>query len=337
MHAMPHHVRAGAITMKAMTRYTYGAPDELELRDIDRPTIGDDDVLVRVHAAGVDPGVWHLVTGVPYLLRLAGFGLRRPKNPVPGMDVAGRVEAVGADVTTFRPGDEVFGTCDGAYAEYARARQDRLAAKPASLTFAQAATVPGSACAALQGLRDTGKLQAGQRVLVTGAGGGVGTFAVQLAKAFGAHVTGVCRTGKTDLVRSIGADDVVDHTREDFTDRVGHYDLILDTTGTHTLARLRRALTPRGTLVMIGGAEGGRWLHGTDRLVRAMLLSPFVGQHLRGVLTTAPAEDLHILTELIDAGTVTPILDSTYPLGEVPDAIRRLRSGLPAGKIAITI
>jgi NADPH:quinone reductase-like Zn-dependent oxidoreductase len=333
---MPHHVRTEATTMKAITRYAYCAPDKLELRDIDKPIIGDDDVLVRVHAAGVDPGVWHLITGLPYLLRL-GFGLRRPKNPVLGMDVAGRVEAVGANVTSFRPGDEVFGTCDGAYAEYARARHDRLATKPAGITFAQAATVPGSACAALQGLRDAGKLQAGQHVLVTGAGGGVGTFAVQLAKAFGAHVTGVCRTSKTDLVRSIGADDVIDYTREDFTDQVGHYDLILDTISNDTLTRLRRALTPRGTLVMVGGAEGGRWLHGTDRLIRAMLLSPFVGQHLRGVLTTTPAEDLQTLTDLIDAGTVTPILDSTYRLGQVPDAIRHLKSGLPAGKIAVTI
>ncbi|WP_431917507.1 NAD(P)-dependent alcohol dehydrogenase [Nonomuraea jabiensis] len=324
-------------TMTAIARDTYCAPAQLRLRDMAVPTIGADDVLVRVEAAGVDQGVWHVITGLPYVVRAAGYGLRRPKNPVPGMDVAGRVAAVGANVTRFRPGDEVYGTCDGAYAEYARAHQDKLAPKPATLTFAQAATVPISACAALQGLRDAGRLTAGQRVLITGAGGGVGSFAVQLAKAYGAHVTGVCRTAKTDLVRSLGADHVIDHTREDFTTGTDRYDLILDTAGNRPLTRLRRTLARRGTLVIVGGPGGGRVLQGADRQIRAMLLSPFVGQRLTGLMSTEPAADLHTLTDLIDAGAITPVLDRTYPLAQTPDAIDYLKTGRPAGKIAITI
>lgn len=324
-------------TMTAIARDTYCAPAQLQLRDMAVPTIGADDVLVRVQAAGVDQGVWHVITGLPYLVRAAGFGLRRPKNPVPGMDVAGRVAAVGANVTRFRPGDEVYGTCDGAYAEYARAHQDKLAPKPANLTFAQAATVPVSACAALQGLRDAGQLTAGQRVLVTGAGGGVGSFAVQIAKAYDAEVTGVCRTAKTDLVRSLGADHVIDHTREDFTTGTDRYDLILDTAGNRPLTRLRRALAPRGTLVIVGGPGGGRVLQGADRQVRAMLLSPFVSQRLTGLMSTESAADLQALADLIASGALTPVLDRTYPLAETPEAIEYLKTGQPAGKIAITI
>ncbi|TDC70804.1 NAD(P)-dependent alcohol dehydrogenase [Actinomadura sp. GC306] len=330
--------------MIAIARDAYCAPEQLQLREVPVPTIGGDEVLVRVAAAGVDQGAWHVVTGLPYIVR-AGFGLRRPKNPVPGMDVAGHVEAVGADVTRFRPGDEVYGTCDGAYAEYARAHQDDLAPKPTTLTFAQAATVPISACAALHGLRDAGRLTAGQRVLITagqrvlitGAGGGVGSFAVQLAKTYDAEVTGVCRTAKTDLVRSLGADHVIDHTREDFTTATDRYDLILDTAGNRPLKRLRRALTPRGTLVLVGGPGEGRILQGFDRTIRAVLLSPLIRQRLTALFSTETAEDLRTLTALIDAGAVTPALDRTYPLAQTPAAFHDLKSGRPAGKLAIAI
>ncbi|MEU0477792.1 NAD(P)-dependent alcohol dehydrogenase [Streptosporangium sp. NPDC006013] len=323
--------------MKAIVQDRYGSPEVLELREIDRPVMGDDDLLVRVHAAAVDPGVWHLMTGLPYLARVMGFGFRRPKVRVRGMDVAGRVEAVGGNVTRFKPGDEVFGTCDGAFAEYASARQDSFAPKPANLTFEQAAAVPVSACTALKGLREAGRVQPGQKVLIIGAGGGVGTFAVQLAKAFGAEVTGVCGTTKADLVRSIGADDVIDYTREDFADRARHYDLILDAAGNRPLSHLRRALTPRGTLVIVGGERGGRWIGGNDRQLRALMLAPFVGQRLRGLFSMPRAEDLRLLRELIEAGKITPVIDRTYPLGEVPEAIRYLEKGHARGKVVITV
>ncbi|MEW2085970.1 NAD(P)-dependent alcohol dehydrogenase [Streptomyces sp. NPDC005283] len=323
--------------MKAVVRETYRSPDGLELKEIDKPVVGDDDVLVRVHAAGVDQGVWHLVTGLPYLLRGMGFGLRRPKNRVPGLDVAGRVEAVGRNVIRFQPGDEVFGTCSGSYAEYACARQDKFAPKPANVTFAQAAAVPSSAFAALQGLRRSAQVQAGQKVLVIGAGGGVGTFAVQLAKEFGAHVTGVCSTKKTDLVRSIGADEVIDYTREDFADGPSRYDLILDAGGGRSLSHLRRALGPRGTLVVVGSEEGGRWAQGVDRALRAALLSPFVSQKLRMLVSTENEGDLQLLGELIEAGKLTPIVDRTYSLSEVPKAIEYLRAGHARGKVVITV
>jgi NADPH:quinone reductase-like Zn-dependent oxidoreductase len=240
-------------TTKAIVQDRYGSPDVLELKEIERPSVGEQDVLVRVHAAGVEQGVWHLMAGLPYLVRVMGFGLRAPKIPVRGMDVAGVVEAVGGSVTGLRPGDEVFGTCDGSFAEYARTEEERLAPKPANLSFEQAAAVPISGCTALQGLRDSGELRAGQRALIVGAGGGVGTFAIQLARAFGAEVTGVCSTAKLDLVRSLGADAVIDYTREDFTEGGEQYDLILDTAGRRKLSDLRRALTRRGTLVIVGG------------------------------------------------------------------------------------
>ncbi|MGH2766314.1 MAG: NAD(P)-dependent alcohol dehydrogenase, partial [Actinomycetota bacterium] len=262
--------------MKAIVQDTYGSSDVLQLRDIDKPVVEDADLLVRVHAAGVDPGVWHLMTGLPYLVRIMGYGLRTPKTRVRGRDVAGSVEEVGRNVTQFQPGDQVFGICEGSFAEYATAREDKVLPKPANLTFEQAAAVPISAITALQALRDKGQVQPGQRVLVIGAAGGVGTFAVQLAKAFGAEVTGVCSTTKADLVRSIGADDVIDYTRDDFADGARRYDLILDTAGRRSLSHLRRALTPRGTLVIIGGEGGGRWLGGFDRNFRAGMLSPFV-------------------------------------------------------------
>src|SRR5215217_1174315 len=260
--------------MKAIVRDTYGSPELLELRDIDKPEIADDEVLVRVHAAGVGRDVWHIMTGLPYPIRLAGYGLRAPKNPVVGSDVAGVVEAVGKNVTRFQPGDGVFGIGKGSYAEYVCAREDKLAHKPANLTFEQAAVVAISGLTALQGLRDHGRVEPEQKVLVIGASGGVGTYAVQIAKAFGAHVTGVCSTKKVDMVRSIGADHVIDYTRDDFAEGDERYDLILDIGGNSSLSRLRRALNARGTLVITGGETGGRWLGGTDRQLRALMLSP---------------------------------------------------------------
>jgi NADPH:quinone reductase-like Zn-dependent oxidoreductase len=323
--------------MKAVVQDTYGSPDVLELREIDKPVVGEDDVLVRVHAAGVDQGVWHLMAGLPYLVRIAGVGLRAPKTPVRGYDVAGRVEAVGENVTGFGPGDEVFGTCRGSFAEYACARADRLLPKPASLSFEQAAAVPISGYAALQAVRDQGKVQPGQRVLITGAGGGVGTFAVQLAKAFGAEVTGVCSTMKMDLVRAIGADRVIDYTREDFANGRELYDVILDIAGNRSLSHLRRALAPKGTLVIVGGEGGGRWLGGIDRQLRALVLSPFVQQKLGTWISRERKEDLEELRELLEAGKVTPVVDRTFPLSDVPEAIKYLREGRARGKVVITV
>jgi NADPH:quinone reductase-like Zn-dependent oxidoreductase len=323
--------------VNAVVQYTYGSPDVLELREIEKPVIGDDDVLVRVHAAGLDQGVWHLMAGVPYLVRIAGGGLRAPKNPVPGHDFAGGVEAVGAKVTGFQRGDEVFGTCRGSFAEYACARPRGLAPKPANLTFEQAAAVPTSGCTALQAVRDRGKVQRGQRVLIIGAGGGVGTFAVQLAKAYGAEVTGVCSTTKTDLVRSIGADHVIDYTREDFADGPTRYDVMLDIAGNRPLSHLRRALAPDGTLVIVGGEGGGRWVGGMGRPLRAHALSPFVGQKLGTWVAAVRREDLEELRELLEAGTVTPVIDTKFPLSDVSDAIRYLRQGRARGKVVITV
>lgn len=324
--------------MKAIVQDTYGAPHVLELKDIDKPVVGDHDVLVRVHAAGVDPGVWHLMTGLPYLVRIMGYGLRKPGARVRGMDVAGRVEAVGKDVTQFQPGDEVFGTCDGSFAEYACAREDKVAPKPANLTFEQAAAVPISACTALQALRDKGNVQPGQKALIIGASGGVGTFAVQLAKAFGAHVTGVCSTTKLDLVRSIGADHVIDYTRDNFAETGQRYDLILDTAGNRSLSDLRRALAPRGTLVIVGGEEGGRWFGGFQRqILWAPMLSLFVSQKLRPLVSTERQEDLQFLKGLIEDGKVTPVIDRTYRLSEAPEAIRYLGEGHARGKVVITV
>jgi NADPH:quinone reductase-like Zn-dependent oxidoreductase len=323
--------------MKAIVQDKYGSPDVLALRAIDKPEIEDDEVLVRVHAAGVDQGVWHVMAGLPYPIRLAGYGLRTPKTPVPGADVAGVVEAVGNGVTRFQPGAEVFGIAKGSYAEYARAREHKLAPKPANLTFEQAAVVAISGLPALQGLRDHGKMRPGQKVLIIGASGGVGTYAVQLAKAFGAEVTGVCTTTKVDLVRSIGADHVIDYKHDDFAEGEQHYDLILDIGGNSSLSRLRRALTPKGTLVIVGGETDGRWLGGTDRQLRALLLSPFVGQKLGTFISRENHEDMIVLKDLIEAGKVTPVIDRTYPLSEVPEAIRYMRKGRARGKVVITV
>lgn len=324
--------------MRAIVQDRYGSADVLELREIDKPAVKAGQVLVRVHAAGVDPGVWHLMTGTPYLIRVMGYGFRAPKYRVRGRDLAGRVEAVGENVTRFRPGDEVYGTCEGAFADYAAAREDRLGRKPANLTFEQAATVPISAWTALQGLRDAGQVRAGQRVLIIGAAGGVGSFAVQLAKAFGAHVTGVCSTTKVDLVRSIGADEAIDYTREDFADGTRSYDLILDTAGNRSLSHLRRALAPGGTLVIVGGEGGGPWFGMLRRMLQTYAIAKFVRPHKLRVLSSKERkEDLQVLTELIEAGKVTPVIDRTYPLYEAPDAIRYLERGHARGKIAITV
>ena len=323
--------------MKAIVQDTYGSTDDLVLRDIDAPEVGDGDVLIKVRAAGVDPGVWHLMTGLPYLVRL-GYGLRRPKVSVRGRDVAGRVGATGASVTEFQPGDKVFGICEGSFAEYASAPPDKLVLKPANLNFEQAAAVPISGLTALAAVRDVGKVQSGQKVLVIGAAGGVGSFAVQLAKAFGAEVTGVCSTKKMELVRSIGADDVVDYTRDDFADGVSRHDLIIDTGGNRSLRHLRRALSPRGTLAIVGGEGGGRWLGGFDRQIfRAPMLSLFVGQKLRPVMGKERKEDLLFLSELIQAGKVTPVIDKTYPLSDVPEAIRYVEEGHARGKVVIAM
>jgi NADPH:quinone reductase-like Zn-dependent oxidoreductase len=322
--------------MKAIVRYTYGSPAVLHLRDIDKPEIGDDEVLVRVHAAGIDRGVWHLMTGLPYVLRLAGYGLRAPKNPVLGRDLAGVVEAVGKNVTRFQRGDEVFGIGEGSFAEYARAREDKLVPRPDNLTFEQAAVVAISGSTALQALRDHGRVEPRQEVLIIGASGGVGTFAVQLAKAFGARVTGVCSTTKVDMVRSIGADRVIDYTREDFAAGEQRYDLILDIGGNSTLARLRRVLTSKGTLVIVGGEGGGRWF-GVGRQLRAMMLSPFVGQKLGTFISKENYKDMIVLKEFIEAGKLTPVIDRRYPLAEVPEAIRYLQAGHARGKVVIAV
>jgi NADPH:quinone reductase-like Zn-dependent oxidoreductase len=326
-------------TMKAIVEDAYGSTDVLELREIEQPVPTDNEVLVRVHAAGLHRGDWHVMTGLPYLIRFVvpSLGLRKPKVLVRGMDVAGRVEAIGKDVTRFQPGDAVFGWCNGSFAEYACAPADQLAAKPANLSFEQAAAVPISGFAALQGLRDVGEVQPGQRVLVIGAAGGVGSFAVQLAKAFGAQVTGVASTSQLDVVRSLGADEVIDYTRQDVTDGTHHWDLILDTAGRRTLSQLRRALTPKGTLVIVGGEGGGRWMGGFLRNLRAPVLSRFVGQRLRMLASKERQEDLETLRELIEAGKLTPRIGQTYPLREVPEAMRALEAGHTRGKLVITV
>jgi NADPH:quinone reductase-like Zn-dependent oxidoreductase len=277
------------------------------------------------------------MAGLPYPIRVAGFGIRAPKALNPGRSVAGTVASVGKDVPEFQLGDEVFGTCDGSFAEYARAQPSRLAPKPANLSFEQAAAVPISALTALQAVRDHGQVQAGQNVLVVGASGGVGTFAVQIAKAFGAKVTGVCSTAKADLVRALGADHVIDYTREDLADGEHRYDVILDIGGNRRLSDLRRALTPRGRLIIVGGETDGRWLGGSDRQLRALLLSPLVSQKLGTFVSSENAEDLMVLRELIEAGKLTPAIDRTYPLSEVPAAIRYMQEGRARGKVVISV
>ena len=322
--------------MKAIVYYKYGAPvDVLKLQDVDKPVIKDDEVLVRVQAASIHAGDWLMVRGQPYIARPA-FGLLKPKDPVAGTDVAGHVEAVGKNVKQLQPGDEVFGWCKGAFAEYACAGEDQFVLKPANLTFEQAAAVPTSAFTALQALRDPGKVQPGQKVLIIGASGGVGTFAVQIAKTFGAEVTGVCSTRNVDRIRSIGADHVIDYTQEDITKSGERYDLILDMAGNRSLSEERRMLNPKGTLVLVGG-RGGPWLMGTGRTIRALMLSPFVGQRMPFFISLRNKEDLAVLKELIEAGKITPVIDKTYPLSETPEAVAYVDEGHARGKVVVIL
>jgi len=335
--------------MKAIVQERYGSPDVLELREIERPTFGDDEVLVRVRATSVHPDVWHALRGIPYVLRAMGSGSRRPKNPVPGTDLAGFVESVGRDVTRFQPGDEVFGQSVGAnlwgnggtFAEYAAVPATKLEPKPANLTFEQAAAILTSGQIAVQGIRDEGRVQPGQKVLINGAGGGVGTTAVQLAKAYGADVTAVDSPTKLDMLRSIGADRVIDYTQEDFTRSGERYDLVLDIAGNHPWSDLKRSLTPEGTYVLIGhdqyGGSGHRWFGSLGRFFRLMVIAPFVSQlhPFRGAKD--PGDRLVVLKELIEAGKITPVIDRTFPLSEVPEAIRYLESGQVQGKVVITV
>ncbi|MFE2296805.1 NAD(P)-dependent alcohol dehydrogenase [Streptomyces sp. NPDC059445] len=324
--------------MKAIAQDRYGSPDVLELREVDTPAVADHDVLVRVHAASVNARDWHLMRGDPYLARLA-LGVSRPKTRIRGTDFAGRVEAVGKAVRRFRPGDEVFGEVDGAFAEYVSARDDLLEPKPAALSFEQAAALPLAGNTALMGLRDLGRIGPGQEVLINGASGGVGTFAVQIAKAFGAEVTGVCSTRNTDLVRSLGADHLIDYTQEDFTRNGRRYDVVFDLVGNHSLAGFRRALKPEGTLVLSGGGvfEGGSVVGPMGLLIKGQVMSRFA-RHRLLVLTAAPSkENLATLRELADSGKLTPAVDRTYPLSEAPEAIRYLEKEHARSKVVITV
>jgi NADPH:quinone reductase-like Zn-dependent oxidoreductase len=322
--------------MKAIVQDRYGPPDVLELREIDKPVAEDAQVLVRVHAASANPADWHFMRGVPYIMRPQS-GLGKPRNRVLGRDIAGRVEAVGKDVTRFDAGDEVFANVEaGGFAEYTCVSEALLVSKPANLTFEQAAAVPLAALTALQGLRDAGRVQPGQKVLIIGAAGGVGTFAVQIATALGADVTGVCSTRNVELVRSLGADEVIDYTETDFTQSGQKYDLILQLAGTGSPSDCRRALTPKGTLVLSSGESNGRWIGPVDRLIKAVILSPFVSQKLGTFLAKPTQEDLQLLKELIEAGNVRPVIDRTYSLSEAPEAIRYLEEGHARGKVVVT-
>jgi len=323
--------------MQAIVQDTYGSTEVLQSRDIDKPQIGDTEVLVRVHAASVHVGDWILMTGSPFVMRFA-TGLRKPKNPVPGTDVAGTVEAVGKDVTQLRPGDEVFGWCTGAFAEYACAGEDHFVPKPATLTFEQAAAVGVSASTALQLLRDQGKVQPGQTVLINGASGGVGTFAVQIAKAFGAEVTGVCGTRNVDMVRSLGADHVIDYTQEDFTQGGQRYDFILDNVANHSLSATRRALTPNGRLQSNGGGHArGRWIGSLGSVIKVAAVSLFVRQQLGPSIKFPNRADLLVLKDLLEAGKITPVIDGTYPLRGTPEAIAQVGDGHARGTVVITV
>jgi NADPH:quinone reductase-like Zn-dependent oxidoreductase len=314
--------------MKAIVFHEYGSADVLRCEEIEKPTPGDDGVLIKVRAASVNPLDWHLMRGVPWVVRVQS-GLRQPKNTRLGVDLAGHVESVGRNATWFQPGDEVFGTSRGAFAEYVRADQNRLARKAANVTFEQAAAVPVAAITALQGLRDSGRIHPGQTVLINGAAGGVGTFAVQIAKSFGAHVTGVCSTRNVEMVRSIGADHVIDYTRSDFTESGQRFDLIFDTVGNHSLSACRHVMTVKGTYVVVGGSLA--------RLLRTPLLSPFVSQRLVICMASVGKADLSVMNDLIEAGRVTPIIDRCYTMREVPDAIRYLEEGHVRGKVVISL
>jgi NADPH:quinone reductase-like Zn-dependent oxidoreductase len=331
-----NEIRRSGGTMRAIVQDKYGeTADVLRLEEIDQPQIGDNDVLVRIRAAGVHIGDWHVMAGLPYLLRVVGFGLRAPKVRVRGIDLAGTVEAVGQNVTRFHVGNEVFGTCEGAFADYAATSEENLAGKPANLTFEQAAAVPTSALAALQALRDAGSIKAGQQVLLVGASGGVGLYAVQIAKSFDAEVTGVCSTAKVDMVRSLGADHVIDYSQEDFTQSRQQYDLILVMGGNHSLSQLKQVLRPGGTLVPVGTEAGNRWVGG-KAWIQAMLLSR-LKRHLRPLTTQPNQADLQFVAELLEAGKIRPVIDKTFPLSEAPEAIRYLTAGDARGKIIITV
>jgi NADPH:quinone reductase-like Zn-dependent oxidoreductase len=327
--------------MKAMVNMKYGPPDVLELTEVERPTPKDDEVLLKVHAASVNPADWHLLRGKPYIARLQ-LGLRRPKERVLGCDVAGRVEAVGKNVKMLQPGDEVFESPFmhgfGAFAECVCVSEGLLAPKPATLSFEQAAAVPLAASTALQGLRDNGRIEPGHKVLIIGASGGVGTFAVQIAKSFGAKVSGVCSTRNVEMVRSLGADHVIDYTVEDFT-QSGHkkYDLIFQLAGTCSPSECRRALTSKGTLVLISGESDGRWIGPVDRIIKTAVLSPFVSQKMTTFTVKPNKEDVQFLKQLIEAGKLTPVIDRTYPLSETPVAIRYLENGHARGKVVICV
>jgi NADPH:quinone reductase-like Zn-dependent oxidoreductase len=323
--------------MKAIVQERFGPPEVLQLVDTDPPEVGADDVLVRVHAAALNPYDWHMMRGDPLIARLMGVGLTKPKARVAGIDAAGRVEAVGANVRGLRPGEEVLGFCPGAFAEYARAEADKVVPKPARLTFEQAAAVPMAALTALQAIRNVGRVRAGHRVLVNGAAGGVGTYAVQIAAALGAEVTGVCSTGNLELVRSIGAAHVVDYTTEDFTDGREHYDVILDNVGNRPLRRLRRALTPRGTLVLNGGGSPGRAVGAVGATLRAVVVNGLVRQRLRPFIARQKRADLLTVTGLIEDGKLTPVLDRTYPLADTAEGLRRVEQGHARGKVVITV
>jgi NADPH:quinone reductase-like Zn-dependent oxidoreductase len=322
--------------MKAVVFESYGPADVLDPRELYMPTVGNDEVLLRVHAASVNPLDWHRMRGEPYFMRMSE-GLAKPKNPGLGADVAGRVEAIGRDVTQVQPGDEVFGMSTGTLAEYVRVSEEAVARKPANATFEEAAAVPVAGLTALQGLRDKGGIQAGQQVLINGAAGGVGTFAVQIAKSFGAEVTGVCSTPNVELVRSIGADDVVDYTREDFTRSGKRYDLVFDAVANRSLSALRRVLKPEGTLVWVGAAKGRSGGRPMLRFARAMLMGRFVSQTVVTYLSKPNTDDLLSLKELIEAGKVTPVIDRRYPLSEAAEAIRYLEAGHARGKVVITV
>jgi NADPH:quinone reductase-like Zn-dependent oxidoreductase len=323
--------------MKAIVYDTYGSPDVLQLQEIDKPVVKDDEVLVQVRAASLNPYDWHFMTGLPYLGRLQ-FGMFKPKANGLGADLAGQVEAVGKNVTRFRPGEEVFGEVEtGAFAEYVCFSEDAAVLKPANLTFEQAAAVPMGALTALQGLRNKGQMKPGQKVLINGASGGVGTFAVQIAKLLGAEVTGVCSTRNVDMVRSIGADQVIDYTQEDFTQGRQRYDLMLDNVGNRSLSECRRVLNPKGVYLASFGQPEHLWLGPMAQLLKMAVLSPFVSQRLLTFVATPNNEDLHLLKELLEAGKVTPVIDRSYPLSEVPEAIRYLEEGHARGKVVITV
>jgi NADPH:quinone reductase-like Zn-dependent oxidoreductase len=319
--------------MKAIVQVRYGSTDVLRLTDMDKPAPRNDEVRIRVHAAAVNIGDWHLMRGVPYVMRLA-TGVRKPRRRIPGHDVAGEVEAAGENVKQFRPGDEVFGWCKGAFAEYACAAESNLLPKPANLTFEQSAAVGDSAFTALAAVRDQGKVQPGQRVLINGASGGVGTFAVQIAKSFGATVIGVCSTNNTDLVRSIGADQVIDYTKDDFSQTVQPCDVMLDLVGTRSLSDCLRVLTPRGTYVVVGVRDMGRWF-GLGRQAKALSLSPFVRQRMRLFVVRRNREDLAVLKKLVEAGKIGPVLERRYALGDAPEALRHQGEGHTRGKLVI--